>query len=136
MSVLSSGLRIGNSSTWQACVLASVPEALILTAPSPACRPYLYTTTAFAALTTPFLAVKAALYHRPAFQSPIVVLFVSVLTFGVLHMLAAFKVSERASRRWSMGLPTQGSAWEVGAAALLEAATAYYILSYDTAQPA
>ncbi len=95
----------------------------------------MYTTTAFAALTTPFLAVKAALYHRPAFQSPIVVLFVTVLTFGVLHMLAAFKVSERASRRWSVGLPTQGSAWEVGSAALSEAAIhSWYILPSYVAQ--
>ena len=122
MAVLSSGLCLGHSATWHACLPDFVPNVPCLIAPSPACRPYLYTTAAFAALSTPFLAVKAALYHRPAFEPPVVVLFILVLTFGILHMLAAYKVSERASRRWSMGLPTQGSAWEVTAAALLEAA--------------
>ena len=78
------------------------------------CRPYLYTAIISAAVTVPFLLVKASIFDRPSYHPPAVFLFLDFLGFSLLHILVARKVVGWARNRYKLGLLGQSHPWQVG----------------------
>ena len=77
------------------------------------CRPYLYTAIISAAVTVPFLLVKASIFDRPSYHPPAVFLFLDFLGFSLLHILVARKVVGWARNRYKLGLLGQSHPWQV-----------------------
>ncbi len=77
------------------------------------CRPYLYTAIISAAVTVPFLLVKASIFDRPSYHPPAVFLFLDFLGFSVLHILVARKVVGWARNRYKLGLLAQSRPCQV-----------------------
>ncbi|DBB10108.1 TPA: hypothetical protein ACH3X3_001692 [Trebouxia sp. C0006] len=77
-------------------------------------QPYLYTAIISAAVTVPFLLVKASIFDRPSYHPPAVFLFLDFLGFSLLHILVARKVVGWARNRYKLGLLGQSHPWQGG----------------------
>ncbi|DBA73057.1 TPA: hypothetical protein ACH3X2_009998 [Trebouxia sp. C0005] len=77
-------------------------------------QPYLYTAITSAAVTVPFLLVKASIFDRPSYHPPAVFLFLDFLGFSLLHILVARKVVGWARNRYKLGLLGQSHPWQGG----------------------
>ena len=92
------------------------------------CRPYLYTAITAAAMTVPFLLVKASIFDRPSYHLAAIILFLDFMGFSLLHILVARKVVEWARNRYKLGLLGQAYHWQVCVTCVRCLVTLLYIL--------
>ncbi|KAL3157447.1 hypothetical protein ABBQ32_011918 [Trebouxia sp. C0010 RCD-2024] len=73
---------------------------------------YLYTAIISAAVTVPFLLIKASIFDRPSYHPAAIFLLLDFLGFSLLHILVARKVVGWTRNRYKLGLLGQTYPWQ------------------------